>query len=284
MESATSHAFPISNNLYSVALQTPTWSAYIRQFWTTTPYSDNTTIDYHCFLSPHTSDGTSTRNAYNCALSTSTREEIPARTEGAGALYTLTGDNLPARTDALQPPTHQSSYSGFLQPSTTRDVVSAGTALSTHSPRTTYQPKLHEQALLNHPPTSHHTPTSYNQRPPDTLYHLERNDPAPSPHSPRTTDQRLGLHEQTPLNHTPINHLTPASYDHRPPETLYQLERNDAAPSPQSPTSKYQPELLARISRSIENAISNSSFGHRLDRMNRSMEEYIRKCNLELPN
>ena len=157
-------------------------------------------------------------------------------------------------------------------------------ALSTHSPRTTYQPKLHEQALLNHPPTSHHTPTSYNQRPPDTLYHLERNDPAPSPHSPRTTDQRLGLHEQTPLNHTPINHPTPASYDHRPPETLYQLERNDAAPSPQSPTSKYTPELLARISSSIENAISNSSFGHRLDQMNRSMEEYIRKCNLELPN
>ena len=130
MESATSHAFPISNNLYSVALQTPTWSAYIRQFWTTTHYSDTTTIEYHCSLLPHTSNGTSTRNAYNCAQSTSTRDDLPARTVWAGALYTLTGDNLPARTDALLPPTHQPSDSGVPQPPTTKDIVSAGTEWS----------------------------------------------------------------------------------------------------------------------------------------------------------
>ena len=174
----------------------------------------------------------------------------------------------PSATSSQRPPDQRKSVNSEQQHTAVTTQPLHTTTPSHHTPETVHQLEIHTPTPCQHPPD-----------------HQELYDPALSTCSPKTTYQPE-LHKQTPLNHPPINHLTPAPFDHRPPETFYLLERtcNDPAPSPQSPTSKYQPELLARISSSIENAISNSSFGHRLDQMNRSMEEYIRKCNLELPN
>ena len=69
-----------------------------------------------------------------------------------------------------------------------------------------------------------------------------------------------------PFYHPPINHQTPASHNHRPPKTLYQLERNDPI---QSPKTTYQPECH-----------ENTSIGHHLDQLNRSMDEAVRKCDI----
>ena len=90
------------------------------------------------------------------------------------------------------------------------------TAPSHHTPETVHQLEIHTPTPCQHPPDQQ-----------------EPYDPAPSTYSPKTTYQPE-LHKQTP-----INHHTPASHNHRPPKTLYQLERNDPI---QSPKTTYQPK------------------------------------------
>ena len=122
------------------------------------------------------------------------------------------------------------------------------TASSRHTPVTVHQLEMPTTAPCQHPP--------------ETIYQQEPYEPAPSTHSLETTYQP----ELMPFYHPPINHQTPASHNHRPPKTLYQLERNDPI---QSPKTTYQPK-----------SHENTSFGHRLDQLNRSRDESIRKCNI----